>query len=132
MQLKGLHKLKNVLSFNDLEVVIHAFISTRLDYCNTLYAGINQFSLSRLQLVQNAAARFLTGTKTREHITPVLASLHCLSVKFRVDFKVLVFVFKALHGLAPIYISDLLHFYSPVRTLRSSSQKLLIVPKFKI
>ncbi len=61
--------------------------------------------------------------KTREHITPVLASLHCLSVKFRVDFKVLVFVFKALHGLAPIYISDLLHFYSPVRTLRSSSQK---------
>lgn len=74
------------LSFNDLEVVIHAFISIRLDYCNSLYAGINQFSLSRLQLVQNAAARFLAGTKKREPITPVLASLHWLPVKFRVDF----------------------------------------------
>ncbi len=132
LQLKGLRKLIRFLSFNDLEVVIHAFISTRLDYCNALYAGINQFSLSRLQLVQNAAARFLTGTKKREHITPVLASLHWLPVKFRVDFKVLVFVFKALHGLAPICISDLLHFYSPVRTLRSSSHKLLIVPKSRL
>ncbi len=132
LQLRGLRKLKSFLSFNDLEVVIHAFISIRLDYCNSLYAGINQFSLSRLQLVQNAAARFLTGTKMREPITPVLASLHWLPVKFRVDFKVLVYVFKALHGLAPIYISDLLHFYSPVRTLRSSSQKLLIVPKFRL
>ncbi len=62
-----------------------------------------------------------------EYITPVLASLHWLPAKIRVDFKVLVFVFKALHGLAQIYISDLLHFYFPVRTL--SSQKLLIVPK---
>ncbi len=132
LQLRGLRKLKSFLSFNDLEVVIHAFISIRLDYCNSLYAGINQFSLSRLQLVQNAAARFLTGTKKRESITPVLASLHLLPVKFRVDFKVLVFVFKALHGLALIYISDRLHFYSPVRTLISSSQKLLIVPKFRL
>jgi len=62
-----------------------------------------------------------------EYITPVLASLHWLPAKIRVDFKVLVFVFKALHGLAQLYISDLLHFYFPVRTL--SSQKLLIVPK---
>ncbi len=82
LQLRGLRKLKSFLSFNDLEVVIHAFISIRLDYCNSLYAGINQFSLSRLQLVQNAAARFLTGTKKREPLTPVLASLHWLPVKF--------------------------------------------------
>ncbi len=71
-QLRGLCKLKSFLSFGDLETVIHAFISTRLDYCNVLYAGVNQFSLSRLQLVQNTAARFLTGKKKREHITPIL------------------------------------------------------------
>ncbi len=46
-----------------------------------------------------------------EYITPVLASLHWLPAKIRVDFKVFVFVFKALHGLAQINISDLLHFY---------------------
>ncbi len=80
LQLKGLRKLKSFLRLNDLEIVIHAFISTRLDYCNALYAGINQFSLSPLQLVQDAAA------EKREHITPVLASLHWVPVKFRVDF----------------------------------------------
>ncbi len=66
-QLKRLRKLKPFLTFKDLEVIIHAFISSRLDYCNALYAGISQSSLSRLQIVQNAAAHFLTGTKKREH-----------------------------------------------------------------
>ncbi len=93
----SLGKLKSLLSFGDLETVIHAFISTRLDYCNALYAGVNQFSLSRLQLVQNAAACFLMGKK-REHITPILVHLHWLPVKFRIEYKVLTFVFKALHG----------------------------------
>ncbi len=51
------------LSFSNFERVIHAFISTRLDYCNTLYVGVSQDSLSRLQSVQNAAARLLTGKR---------------------------------------------------------------------
>lgn len=88
----------------DLQTVIHAFITSRLDYCNSLYFGLPKSSLDRLQLVQNAAARLLTGTRKREHITPVLASLHWLPVKFRIDFKILLYVFKALHGCAPQYI----------------------------
>ncbi len=83
--------------------MIHAFVSTRLDYCNSLYVGINQSSLARLQMVQNAAARLLTGVRKREHITPVLISLHWLPVRFRIDFKVLLLVFKCLNGLAPEY-----------------------------
>ncbi|KAF7648774.1 hypothetical protein LDENG_00152180, partial [Lucifuga dentata] len=43
----------------------------------------------RLQLIQNSAARLLTKTKKREHITPVLATLHWLPVSYRIDFKVL-------------------------------------------
>lgn len=62
-QLRLLAKIKPVLSFNIFKQVIHDFISTRLDYCNALYIGVNQISLSRLQLVQNAAARLLTGTR---------------------------------------------------------------------
>ena len=63
----------------------------------------------RLQLVQNAAARLLTNTNRREHITPVLNSLHWFSVPYRIDFKLLMFVFKALNGLAPLYLSELLY-----------------------
>ena len=120
--LRLLSQIKHSLSFNDFERVIHAFISTRLDYCNALHAGLNQGSIARLQLVQNAAARLLTGTRKRDHITPVLASLHWLPVRFRIDFKILLFVFKSLNGLAPGYLAELLEVYDPPRTLRSMGQ----------
>lgn len=92
---------------SDFEKVIHAFITNRLDYCNALYTGVSETSLSRLQLVQNAAARLLTGTRKREHITPILAALHQLPFKYRIQYKVARTVFKALNGLAPIYVVDM-------------------------
>ena len=76
-----------------------------------------------------AAARFLTGARRIDHITPVLAALHWLPVCFRIDFKILLLVFKALNGLAPAYICELLVPYEPDRCLRSSSGALLKVPK---
>ena len=130
-QLRRLAEVKPFLSLKNFEIVIHAFITSRLDYCNSLYLGANQSTLSRLQLVQNAAARLLTCTRKHEHITPVLASLHWLPVHFRVDFKVLLFVFKALNGLAPPYLAELLHLHAPSRSLRSADQLLLEVPRSK-
>ena len=124
-QLRLLAKVKPYLPRQQLEIAIHAFISTRLDYCNSLYTGLDQSSLRRLQLVQNAAARLLTSTRRREHITPVLASLHWLPIKFRIDFKVLLFAFKSLNGLAPLYLSELVKEYIPPRPLRSADLSLL-------
>ena len=106
-QIRQISQIKPFLSTHDLEKVIHALITSRLDYCNSLYIGLPNACLSRLQLVQNAAARLLTGTRRRDHITPVLASLHWLPVRFRTVFKILLFVFKAVNGLAPPYISEL-------------------------
>ncbi len=126
--LRSVAKVKHFLSSKDLEIVIHALISSRLDYCNSLYIGLPQSTPSRLQMVQNAAARFLTGTKKRDHITPVLASLHWLPIKLRVDFKVLLFAYKALHNSAPDYICDLIKPYTASRSLRSSDQLFLSVP----
>lgn len=74
-QLRQLAKIKPVLQKQHFETVIHAFVTTRLDYCNALYLGVNGSSIARLQLVQNAAARLLTGTRKYEHISPILASL---------------------------------------------------------
>ncbi len=71
----------------------------------------------------------LTGTRKREHITPVLFSLHWLPVRFQIEFKLLLFVFKSLNGLAPPYLADLLKRHTPTRSLRSSDQLLLTVPK---
>lgn len=90
-------------------------------------AGVSMNALSVLQLVQNAAARLLTGT--RKHIPPVLASLHWLPVPFRVHFKIHLFTFKCLNGLAPAYLSNMILPYTPPRDLRSADQLQLVVPK---
>ncbi len=112
--------------------MIHAFIKTRLDYCNVLYAGIYQISLARLQSIQNTVTYLSTGNSKREHITPILASLHRLPVCFRINLKILLFVFKVLNGLAPQYILDLLHVYTPSRSLRYTDQPCLAVLKTRL
>ena len=64
-----------------------------------------------------------------DHISPVLKSLHWLPVGQIIDFKVLLLVFKSLHGLGPKYIDELLHNYEPSRCLRSSGTGLLSAPR---
>lgn len=128
-QLRNISKLRNMVSRNDLELIIHAFVSSRLDYCNSLFTCLNKKELSRLQLVQNSAARILTRTNRRSHISPILKELHWLPVSYRINFKILVLTFRALHGQAPSYIGDLLLPYTPARALRSADQNLLMVPR---
>ena len=94
-------------------------------YCT----GLPEYSLSKLQMVQNTAARLVSKTKKSDHITPVLAALHWLPIKYRIVFKILLITFKALNGLALNYICELLHQYQPTRSLRSSTRHLLSVPR---
>ncbi len=77
----------------------------------------------------NAAARILTRTRQSEHITPVLKSLHWLPVTFRIDFKVLLLVYKSLNGLGPKYIADMLTEDKPNRPLRSIGSSQLEIPR---
>ena len=76
--LRNIAQIRPILSQSDAEKLVHAFVTSRLDYCNSLLSGCPSKSLKMLQLVQNAAARVLTRTRRRDHITPVLASLHWL------------------------------------------------------
>ena len=86
-----------------------AHIISPLDYCNSILYGLPSSELIKLQRVQNAAARLVTSTPRYCHITPILYELHWLPVKFRIDFKLLLITFKALYGMAPKYIADLLN-----------------------
>lgn len=85
--LKNISRVKELMSQQDLEKLVHAFIFSRLDYCNSVFTGLTKQSIKQLQLIQNAAARVLTGTKKVHHITPVLRSLHWLPLSQRIDFK---------------------------------------------
>ncbi len=113
------------------ENVIHALVTSGLDYCNLLYYGINQSSMKRLQLVQNAAARLLTGMCKFQHNTLILTTLQWLPVKL-VEYKMLTLVFKALHNLAPIYLAELLQTHKSMRPLRSSFLGTLSIPRSRL
>uniref|UniRef100_A0A4W6FHD0 Reverse transcriptase domain-containing protein n=1 Tax=Lates calcarifer TaxID=8187 RepID=A0A4W6FHD0_LATCA len=129
--LRNIARIRSFLSMADAEILVHAFVSSRLDYCNVLLSGLPRTSTKSLQMVQNAAARMLTKSRRFDHITPVLASLHWLPIHVRSDFKVLLMTYKILNGLAPSYLSDLLNPYIPSRALRSQSAGLLSVPRVK-
>lgn len=120
-----------MLSFNVAEVLIHSFVFSRLDYCNALLSGLPKKSFHSLQMVQNAAARILTGAKKYDHITPVLVSLHWLPVHIRADFKTLLLTYKAVNGIGPSYLKELVVPYEPARSLRSQGTGLLTVPRTK-
>ena len=90
--------------------------------------GVNASIVSKLQRVQNTAARLVTRKKKYEHITPTIVALHWLAFKFRCQYKLLLYAFKALHRLNPSYLGELIHFYKPAQSLRSQSAALIEMP----
>ena len=89
------------------EQLIHAFVTSRLDYCNGLLYGVPECQIKKLQRVMNASARLIYCAPKFCHITPILKELHWLPVRARIEFKILLITFKAIKGLAPKYLSDL-------------------------
>ncbi|KAF7659294.1 hypothetical protein LDENG_00000330 [Lucifuga dentata] len=117
--LKNMTRIRDFMSNKDLEKLGHAFVSSRLDYCNGLFSGLSKKAVRKIQMIQNAAARVRTKTKKAEHNTPILKSLYWLPVCQRIDFKVSLLVHKSLDGAGPKYISHLLMQYEASRPLRS-------------
>jgi len=101
------------------------------DSSNSLLAGVSIQLLQRLQVVQNAAARLVTGARRSEHMTPVLRDLHWLPVQQRITFKRADLVYKCLHDMAPQYLQMHWEPTSTVtsRRLRSAHSGRLTVPR---
>jgi hypothetical protein len=113
------------------KTLVQAFITSRLDYCNSLLYGIADSLLKKLQSVQNASARLITGARRREHMTPVLRDLHWLPVKQRVVFKVASMMYLIKIGRLPPYLADECHLLadSSRRSLRSAASRTFVVPR---
>ena len=131
MHLYNINKIKMYVDKPSLEQLVHAFVTSKLDYGNALLLGYPSTLLQKLQRVQNCAARILCGCRKYDHITPILHSLHWLPITQRIKYKVAMLVFKAKCHEAPVYLQDMIKPYVPSRNLRSQSQELLCVPKTK-
>ena len=121
-QLRQLRVVRRSLSPGVLRTRLHSFVSCRLNYCNSLKAGLSLCDIQRLQSVQNAAARLFGGVSKRGSVVPVLRNdLHWLPIKQRIDFKIGVLSFKAINGFA--YLVDMfipVRANSPLRRNRSA------------
>ena len=131
-QLWNIGRIRHLLNAKTAETLVHAYITSRLDCGNALLYGRPEPLLRQLQSVQNTAARIVTRAGKQAHSKDLPEQLHWLSVSFRVDYKIILLTFRALHGLAPVYLSQLLTVYRPTRTLRCHSQLLLRQPKSRL
>ncbi len=117
----ALFHLKNVsmsiYSMSNADMLIHAFMTSRLNYCNALLGGCSARFINKQQMVHNAAARVLARTRKYDHISLVMSTLHWLCIKHSIDLKILLITYKALNGIDPQYLSELFSHYSPPRPL---------------
>ena len=97
--LKDIGRVRNMLTQEHTESLVHAVTSSRLDYCNSLFINISNHNLKKLQKVQNAAARLVTRKRKRDSVSSILRELHWLNVESRVIFKVILIVYKAIYGM---------------------------------
>ena len=120
----GIHRICKIRKFLDkptTERLIHAFVTSHLDYCNSLLVNLPPSHLVPLQRIQNAAARIVTRSKPYEHITPILSNLHWLPIIQRIQFKILLLAFKIRNGDCPMYLSSLVKSKPPSSRLRAST-----------
>ena len=126
--LYNIRRIRKCLSRPAAESLVHAFITSRVDYCNSLLYGLLNSHIMKLQRTQNAAARLVMGSPRFCHVTPLLYHLHWLPISYRIKFKILLLTFKCLHGQAPDYLIKLITARSQLRYSLRSSKGLLFVP----
>ena len=132
--LKNLWDMAGSLT-RDLKLqLVHSLIISKIDYSNTVLLAANKGNRHRLQKLLNSCVRFiynLTGEKYRNHITPYLKALHILPVEERLQYKVALYVYKCVNGLAPVYLSDLIHQKVSNYDLRCTDDLFMLESNFR-
>ena len=128
--IRNISQVRRYLSTESTRTLVNAFVTSRIDSCNSLLYGLPNYLIQRLQYALNSAARLISMSRKADHITPLLIELHWLPVEQRINFKILLFTYKIVNGLAPMYLSQLLVPYVPRRDLRSADKLLFCQPSY--
>ena len=122
--LRNICKIRFLLTRCQLKTIVNSLVVSCLDYCNGLYFGIAERLLNQLQLIQNAAAKAVTGKYKYDHLGEDLNDLHWLEIKKRVVFKISLIAYKSVNGLAPEYLQNMFQYSHHGHSLK------LIVPQY--
>lgn len=125
LAIRNIGTIRGYLDKSATERLVHAFITSRLDNCNSLLYGLPS------RLISEYRTQLLV-LSLEPNVPNVLKDLHWLPVRLRINFKILLLTYKSLHGLAPLYLSELIQPYKPIRSLRSQSKHLLLKTKTKL
>ncbi len=126
--LHNIRKIRPFLIQHAAQLLVQALVISRLDFCNALLASLPSCTIKPLQMIQNAAARLVFSEPKRAHVTPLFISLHWLPVSARIKFKTLMLAYRTATGSAPAYFHSLMTIYILSRSLRSASERGLVVP----
>ena len=126
LALRRIASIRPFLSNSSTEKLVVSMITSGLGYCNAAFAGVADEQTARIQKIQNNATRLILNKSKRDHVTPLLKELHWLPVKYRIQYKL---AFRHFDGTLPPYLSSSLCTYQPSRSLRSSTERLLKIPK---
>ena len=130
--LKNIAFVRKYLDERTTKMLISNHVISKLDYCNSLYYGLPNYQLKKLQIIMNRAARLIKGLSPRERITPSLIDLHWLPIKARIIYKLCVMTYQALTSERPRYIRELLrgfHLHTPMFLRHSADPHRLDEPR---
>src|SRR3989442_3057679 len=131
--IRQLRQIRPSLDLNSSIQLANALVSSKLDYCNSLFYGLPDTSIKGLQRVQNSLARVIfPSLKRSDYITPALVKLHWLPSHKRIKFKIATITFKVLKNRQPSYLTYLFQPHNPQIPLRSPDELVLDTPNIKI
>ena len=116
---RDLYRIRPRLDLKTSVLIANALVSSRLDYCNSLFLSLTDFEVR-----QNSLCRVVTRYSKFSHITPQPKKLHWLPVRYRVQFKIGLIAYKILNQGQPVYLRELFHPYTSFRNTRHSTPKL--------
>ena len=129
VQLRNLRAIRRHLTQKSTETLVHGLVHSHIDFCNGLFTEVPAYQVSKLQRVQNHAARVVMNVSYEQPSDELLIKIHWLPVKDRIMFKVLAIAFRVINGTAPVYLREM---FVPTRgryRLRSQSETNFNIPR---
>lgn len=124
-----INRIRHLLDYSALSIVINSLVFSKLFYCSSIWSGTSKSNISKLQLVQNFAARILSGKKKYEHITPTLKLLRLLPISDALYLRDATLMYKCMNSLAPHYLVSMFAKRSDVHDRNTRNCKDLQIPK---